>query len=160
PILGIGFHQPLQIPEGGNSATWWGPPSFIPVAQDSYITIAAQQGIIGVAAFAGLVIFALKMAGAAARDCFERGEDYDIAAGIRTAIIVLVLGSLNIDALYADFRMTVLLFWLAVCALLLQKRVSQPNRLVVSKTASPGVTGPSKPPAPLPAATIRSLNAK
>jgi O-antigen ligase len=119
PILGLGFHHSLDIPEGNNAAYWWGPRVYVPVAHNSYLTIAAQQGILGLVPFVILVVVGLRITRAAVRQTRQVGRHYDLAVGLRCAAIILVFASLNIDALYADFKVTMLFFSLVVAALVL-----------------------------------------
>ncbi len=119
PFLGSGFNRGLSISEGTSSADWWAPPTILKVAHDSYLTVAAQQGLLGFIPFIGLVVVAIRAGGRAARTTLAAGSNFELAAGVRLAIFILALQSLNIDALYASFQITMVFFWIVITAILL-----------------------------------------
>jgi len=124
PLFGLGFDRSLDIP----SATTYGAPTLIRTAHNSFISIAAQQGVVGLAAFVGMVWVVLR----AARRLVaaSEGTSYvSMAVGIRCALVVLVADSFMDDALYYDSNIMFIFFLLFGMCLLLTPFASRQKSL-------------------------------
>lgn len=148
PFLGIGFQQPLSIPEGTSSATWWGPQVILPVAHDAFLTSAAQQGIIGFLAFIAMVFVGLRTTRAAAREARETAHNYDIAVGVRCTVLAIVFTAFNNDSLYADFKILSIFFWLLVVAFMLRTPIETIPIESDSEPATPEAIAQARRPSP------------
>jgi O-antigen/teichoic acid export membrane protein len=146
PLLGAGFNRGLAIPEGMNLPDWWGPPLILKVAQDAFITVAAQMGIVGFIPYVGLLGVCLAMTFRAARLHRGGGQAYGIAVGTKVTAIILIFESLQNEAIYQDFGFRTVFFTMVIIAILLQ---GVPAARAVPATSAPESSGQKRRRVPL-----------